>query len=75
VTNEVRQDAGVGIGGQHDARVAEHGLDYLQVRSGGQGQRGLSGHYERVAVSGVAGQHPGPVAENAWSVTPMLRPN
>ena len=36
----VGQDRGVGVGGQHDAGVAEHVLHDVQVHPGGQGQRG-----------------------------------
>lgn len=35
---KIGQHAGVGIGGQDDARVAEHGLDRFQVGAAGQGE-------------------------------------
>ena len=40
VVGEVGEHAGVGVGGEHDAGVAEHRLYGFEVVAGGQGQAG-----------------------------------
>jgi hypothetical protein len=42
VSMQFGQDAGVCIGGQHDAGMSELGLDRLEVRTGGQGETGCA---------------------------------